>query len=369
MKTAVLFGTRPEAIKMAPVLRALRASDDFDVLSISSGQHDELLRPMEGLLELGVDVNLGLMRHGQTLSQLVSRGIEAISQALVDARPDALLVHGDTSTAFAGALAAFYNEIPVGHVEAGLRTWNMRSPWPEESNRRLIAPLATWNFSPTTACRDNLLEENIPEGTITVTGNTVIDSLLWMDERIKSSDMVEEYEAKYQDLLQYRHVILVTNHRRENFGPKMRGVYETLARLARSRPDCAIVFPMHLNPNARKPALEVMGDCENVRLIEPLEYPEFVYLMGVSSLIITDSGGVQEEAPSLGTPVLVTRDTTERPEALSTGIVKLVGTDPEKLWNESNEILDNSGELAEREIANPYGDGRAAQRILGALRG
>jgi UDP-N-acetylglucosamine 2-epimerase (non-hydrolysing) len=368
MKTAVLFGTRPEAIKMAPVLRALRADPQFDVLAISSGQHDELLKPMEGLLELGVDVNLGLMRHGQTLSELVSRGIQKVSAALEEHKPDALLVHGDTSTAFAGALAAFYNEIPVGHVEAGLRTWNMKSPWPEESNRRLIGPLAQWNFSPTEACRKNLRDENIPDATITVTGNTVIDSLLWMDARIKSSDLVDRFAATYEDLHRYKHMVLVTNHRRENFGSKMRGVYETLARLATARPDCVIVFPMHLNPNARKPALEVMGECENVRLIEPLDYPEFVYLMDVADLIITDSGGVQEEAPSLGTPVLVTRDTTERPEALNTGIVTLVGTDPETIWTQSNAILDESDAIAERSIVNPYGDGHASERILAALR-
>ncbi|MGP5076452.1 non-hydrolyzing UDP-N-acetylglucosamine 2-epimerase [Brachybacterium alimentarium] len=367
MKTAVLFGTRPEAIKMAPVLRTLRSNPDFEVLSVSSGQHDELLKPLEGLLELDVDVNLGLMRHGQNLSDLVSRGISRISDALQEHKPDALLVHGDTSTAFAGALAAFYNGIPVGHVEAGLRTWNMKSPWPEESNRRLIAPIATWNLSPTNACRNNLLSENIDDSTITVTGNTVIDSLLWMDQKVKSTDLVEQYEEKHADLLEHRHLVLVTSHRRENFGSRMRGVYETLARLADERPDCIIVFPMHLNPNARKPALEVMGDRKNVRLIEPLEYSEFVYLMGISDLIITDSGGVQEEAPSLKTPVLVTRDTTERPEALDTGIVKLVGTDPEKIWAESNAILDASESIAEQNINNPYGDGHASQRIADAL--
>jgi UDP-N-acetylglucosamine 2-epimerase (non-hydrolysing) len=324
---------------------------------------------MEGLLELDVDVNLGLMKHGQTLSDLVSRGIARLSEALQQHKPDALLVHGDTSTAFAGALAAFYNEIPVGHVEAGLRTWDMKSPWPEESNRRLIAPIAEWNFSPTEECRKNLLEEKIRPETITVTGNTVVDSLLWMDERIKTTSMIDSYADKHSELLGYRHVILVTSHRRENFGAKMRGVYETLARIARERPDVAIVFPMHLNPNARKPALEVMGDCENVKLIEPLDYPEFVYMMGISSLIISDSGGVQEEAPSLGTPVLVTRDTTERPEALRTGIVKLVGTDPAKIHAEASAVLDSAEAHGVREVANPYGDGRAAERILAALKG
>lgn len=368
MKTAVLFGTRPEAIKMAPVLRALRSDPSFEVLSISSGQHDELLKPMEGLLELGVDLNLGLMKHGQTLSDLVSRGISRLSEALQEHRPDAFLVHGDTSTAFAGALAAFYNEIPVGHVEAGLRTWNMSSPWPEESNRRLIAPIANWNFSPTEACRANLLEERIAPETISVTGNTVIDSLLWTDEKIRSSSLVEQYAEKHTELLEHEQIILVTSHRRENFGDRMRGVYETLAEIARSRPEVAIVFPMHLNPNARKPAQEIMGDCENVKLIEPLEYPEFVYLMGAASLIISDSGGVQEEAPSLGTPVLVTRDTTERPEALETGIVKLVGTDPAKIWDDATAILDVEKVDGAPKVVNPYGDGRAAERIRDALK-
>lgn len=364
MRVVVTYGTRPEAIKMAPVLRALRNASNIEPVALSSGQHKELLDPLEGLLELQCDRNLCLMAPGQSVAQFASRAIESYAGALAEIQPDLVLVHGDTSTAFAAALASFYSGIEVGHVEAGLRTWDMKAPWPEEANRRLISPIAQFNFAPTESAAHNLESENIPTDSIYVTGNTVVDSLLWTAAKIEHSELGSKFRLRFAPITSREKLVLITNHRRENFGTRIHRTYETIRNIAREHPEADFVFPMHFNPEARKPALEVLADSQNVHLIEPLDYPEFIYLMSRANLIITDSGGIQEEAPTFGIPILVTRDVTERPEAVEAGAVKLVGSDYDLLFEESRRILKSDGRSrSDKEVDNPYGDGRAAERI------
>jgi UDP-N-acetylglucosamine 2-epimerase (non-hydrolysing) len=364
MKVLSVFGTRPEAIKMAPVIRALEAAGGIQSRICVTAQHREMLDSVLEAFDISVDHDLDLMRPGQDLYDLTSKVLGGLRPILIREAPDHVLVHGDTTTTFAAALAAFYARIPVGHVEAGLRTGCRYSPWPEEINRRLAGHIASLHYAPTNRARDNLLAEGISGESILVTGNTVIDALLQAVEKIKSMDRLED-QFSYLD--PGSRVVLVTGHRRENFGAGFEQICNALGQLAR-RDDIEIVYPVHLNPNVQGPVRERLSAFDNVHLIEPLDYLPFVSLMNRAEIIITDSGGVQEEAPSLGKPVLVMRETTERPEALEAGTVRLVGTDVGKIVESVNELLDNPAEYQRMSRAhNPYGDGRAAARIVDAI--
>jgi UDP-N-acetylglucosamine 2-epimerase (non-hydrolysing) len=357
---AVVLGTRPEAIKLAPVVRELRRHASLRTVVISTGQHREMLDQILGPFGIGVDRELNLMEPGQTLYRLTSRALAAFEEALAALRPDLLLVQGDTSTAFAGALAAFYAKVPVAHVEAGLRTSNRYAPYPEEMNRRLISALAELHFAPTAINRDTLLGEHVAPGSILVTGNTGIDTLLAAVDLSRDAKLPIDPAG--------RRVILVTAHRRESFGDGLREIFEALRELAAAYPQALVVFPVHLNPNVKGPAHTILGGLPNVVLCEPLDYFPFVRLMSESFLILSDSGGVQEEAPALGVPVLVLRHETERVEAVRAGVVKLVGTSKEAIVRESRLLLDDP--IAHHQLArrlSPYGDGRAAQRITAAI--
>lgn len=322
----IAFGTRPEAIKMAPVVEALKARDDVETLVAVTAQHRQMLDQVLDLFGIVPDVDLDVMAPGQALPELFSRLLLGMTGALQQTRPDLLLVHGDTSTTFASALAAFYQQVPIGHVEAGLRTGDMRAPWPEEGNRRLTAPLTALHFAPTARARDNLLAEGIDATGVHVTGNTVIDALLRVVDRLRSDTALAEAQAsRFPFLDPHRRLILVTGHRRENFGPGFERICDALLALA-ARGDVQVVYPVHLNPNVSGPVRERLGEIASIHLIEPPAYLPFVYLMDRAALLLTDSGGVQEEAPSLGKPVLVMRETTERPEAVDAGTVRLVGT-------------------------------------------
>jgi len=349
---------------MAPVVRDLRRpGSGLEPVVVSTGQHRHLLDQVLKVLEIDVDIDLDLMVENQELAEFSSKAISGLSRVVADEEPSLVLVHGDTSTALAGALAGFYNRVPVGHVEAGLRTGDLYSPWPEEANRRLVGGLAAEHFAPTEASRQNLLREGIPTESILVTGNTVVDSLHWIRDELLARPSVERSLAARFDHLPDRDIVLVTNHRRENFGDGMKRVYSALRELAGMYPELAFVFPVHLNPNARRPAEALLGGMANVHLIEPVEYLEFVYLMTRARLIVTDSGGVQEEAPSLSVPVLVTRETTERPEAIAAGTATLVGTDPDLLIEHAHRLLRRAPGAVGPAGGNPYGDGRAASRI------
>ncbi len=365
----IVFGTRPEAIKMAPVVRAVQHSDNLSAHVVVTAQHRHLLDQVLDVLEIEPDVDLDLMTEHQSLAGYTSRAIDQLATCVDEAKPDWVLVHGDTSTAFAGALAAFYHQVPVGHVEAGLRTGNLYSPWPEEANRRLVATLAAQHFAPTPTARDNLLAEGVAAASVHVTGNTVVDSLLWVTGDLLERDEVRaRLDDRFAFLDERNPLVLMTNHRRENFGDGMRSILGGVKSIAESRPEVTIVFPTHLNPQARGPAEEVLGGVPNVHLIEPVEYVEFVYLMKRAALLITDSGGVQEEAPSLGVPVLVTRNETERPEAIAAGTAVLVGTDARLLVGEVERVLDSVTRFgSDTAIQNPYGDGTAAQQIVSIL--
>lgn len=365
----LVFGTRPEAIKMAPVVRALRAQPDMRVTVAVTAQHRQMLDQVLEIFDIVPDHDLNVMKDQQDLSDLFSRILLGMTELLNNNRPDLLLVHGDTSTTFATALAAFYARIPIGHVEAGLRTGDMQAPWPEEMNRRLTAPLSTLHFAPTRQSRDNLLKEGFVGSSICVTGNTVIDSLLSVAQKIHSDDAMRREFGKQFDFLDGRRkLILVTGHRRENFGVGFEQICEALARLA-SRPDVQIVYPVHLNPKVQEPVSRILGDHPSVHLIEPQDYLPFVYLMMQAHIILTDSGGVQEEAPSLGKPVLVMRNTTERPEAVEAGTVRLVGTATCSIVDEVDRLLDDGSRYSSMTKAhNPYGDGQAAGRIVDAIR-
>ena len=362
LKVMTIFGTRPEAIKMAPVVLELQKHpEQIQSLVAVTAQHREMLDQVLHLFRINPDYDLDIMSPSQTLFDITCRALNGLNEVLAEARPDLVLVHGDTTTTFVGALAAFYHQIPVGHVEAGLRTGNKYSPYPEEMNRKLAGALTDLHFAPTATARQNLLRENIDPESIFVTGNTVIDALLatvkpdfrFADELLTSLDFTGQ------------RVILVTTHRRENLGEPMRHVYQALKRIVTEFPDVEVVFPVHRNPKVREVVEAVLGHLPRVHLTDPLDYEPFVNLMARSTLILTDSGGIQEEAPSLGKPVLVLRDTTERPEAIEAGTVRLIGTTEETVYQEAKILLTDSARYrAMSEAANPYGDGRAAQRIV-----
>lgn len=363
-KVMVVFGTRPEAIKMAPVVSALRARPGIQTLVAVTAQHRQMLDQVLDLFGIVPDDDLDLMRANQGLPDLFSRILTGMSEVISRRKPDLVLVHGDTSTTLAAALAAFYARVPVGHVEAGLRTGNMEAPWPEEMNRRLVSPLAQLHFAPTARARDNLLAEGIEDARIHVTGNTVVDALLQAVARLEADDELSaQMDARLPTLDPNRRMVLVTGHRRESFGEGFESICSALRRIA-DLDGVEIVYPVHLNPNVREPALRLLGGLPNVHLIEPLDYLPFVQLMRRASLIITDSGGIQEEAPSLGKPVLVMRDVSERPEAIESGTARLVGTAPDTIYEAARQLLGSQDVYAAMAKArNPYGDGAAAHRI------
>ena len=380
-KVMLVFGTRPEAIKMAPLVKAFAAlPEEFETVVCVTGQHREMLDQVLRIFEIVPDYDLNIMKQGQDLYDVTARVLTGMREVLKEAKPDVVLVHGDTTTSTAAALAAFYQQIPVGHVEAGLRTHNIYSPWPEEMNRQLTGRIATWHFAPTPLSRHNLLAEGVKEVVVTVTGNTVIDALYWVVDKIKSDKALDAdlesllAKAGYDTgrLKDGRRLVLITGHRRENFGDGFIRMCRAIKALTEKYPEVDFVYPMHLNPNVRRPIHEVFGEdlshLGNMFFIEPLEYLSFVYLMEKSFIVLTDSGGIQEEAPGLGKPVLVMRDTTERPEALEAGTVKLVGTDYDKIVGEVSALLEDKGYYETMSHAvNPYGDGKACGRIIKSL--
>ncbi|EOB4963699.1 TPA: UDP-N-acetylglucosamine 2-epimerase (non-hydrolyzing) [Vibrio vulnificus] len=368
-KVLTVFGTRPEAIKMAPLVHALALDERFEAKCCVTAQHREMLDQVLELFEITPDYDLNLMKAGQTLNEVTARILLELKPVLQEFKPDVVLVHGDTATTFAASLAAYYEQIAVGHVEAGLRTGNIYSPWPEEANRKLTGALTKYHFAPTETSQQNLLQENYSEENIFVTGNTVIDALLMVKEKIEQdADLKATLAAQFPYLDENKKLILVTGHRRESFGGGFERICEALAQTAKQHPEVQILYPMHLNPNVREPVNRILGSVENVLLIEPQQYLPFIYLMDRAHIILTDSGGIQEEAPSLGKPVLVMRDTTERPEAVAAGTVKLVGTDVEKIVSNLNTLLSDSEAYQAMSFAhNPYGDGKACQRILDSL--
>lgn len=377
----LVFGTRPEAIKMAPLVKEFQKHPDkFQTIVCVTGQHRQMLDQVLEIFEIKPDYDLNIMKQGQDLYDVTARVLTGMRDVLKETQPDVVLVHGDTTTSTAAALAAFYQQIPVGHVEAGLRTHNIYSPWPEEMNRQITGRIAEYDFAPTPLSRENLLAEGVNEDKITVTGNTVIDALYMVVDKIKNNkELDKELEAVLKDtgydvnrLADGKKLVLITGHRRENFGDGFISMCKAIKKLTEKYPDVDFVYPMHLNPNVRKPIHEVFGKnlegLGNMFFIEPLEYLSFVYLMEKSNIVLTDSGGIQEEAPGLGKPVLVMRDTTERPEALEAGTVKLVGTDYDKIVNEVSALLDNPSHYEEMSKAvNPYGDGKACERITRAI--
>lgn len=376
-KVMLVFGTRPEAIKMAPLVKEFQKNTtDFKTLVCVTGQHRQMLDQVLEVFEIIPDFDLNIMKEGQDLYDVTSKVITGMKAVLSEAKPDIVLVHGDTTTSMAAALAAFYQQIPVGHVEAGLRTHNIYSPWPEEMNRQITGRIAQYHFAPTQLSRSNLLHEGIKESSIEVTGNTVIDALNWVINqmchseklRLQQENVLLKAGYDVSRLADGRRVVLITGHRRENFGEGFKSICNAIKSLVKKFPEVDFVYPMHLNPNVRNPIHEVFGadlKClSNVFFIEPLEYLSFVYLMEKSYLILTDSGGIQEEAPGIGKPVLVMRDTTERPEAVAAGTVKLVGTDYELIVSETSTLL--TDQIAYRQMSNarnPYGDGLACRRI------
>lgn len=368
-KVLTVFGTRPEAIKMAPLVHTLAADNRFESRVCVTAQHREMLDQVLGLFEITPDYDLNLMKPEQTLSDVTSGILKGMESVLDDFKPDIVLIHGDTATTFATALAAYYKQIPVGHVEAGLRTGNIYSPWPEEGNRKLTGALTRYHFAPTETSKQNLLNENVPNSDISVTGNTVIDALLWVKNKLDhDASLRDELAALFPMLETEKKLVLVTGHRRESFGGGFERICEALRKISNEHEDCQVVYPVHLNPNVQEPVNRLLADCSNVHLIPPQDYLPFVYLMTRSYLILTDSGGIQEEAPSLGKPVLVMRDTTERPEAVNAGTVKLVGTDVDLIVKEVNNLLTNKTAYADMSRAhNPYGDGQACKRILDFL--
>jgi len=369
MKVLTIFGTRPEAIKMSPLVIELEKVELITSKLCVTGQHREMLDQVLELFNLVPDYDLDIMKSGQSLSEITSRIVAKLQPIISDFEPDLILVHGDTSTAFCSALTGFYNQVQVGHVEAGLRTGNIYSPWPEEANRKLVSCISNYHFAPTIEAKGNLLAEGVNESDIIVTGNTVIDALLLVQSMITTDDKLTEKLRIHFPMLDYeRRMILITGHRRENFGDGLKRICESIQILADKYQDVDFIYPVHLNPKVREPVNEFLSSNSNIYLIEPQGYIEFVYLMIKSHLILTDSGGIQEEAPALGKPVLVMRDTTERPEAVTAGTVKLVGTDVEKII-ESVEILLLDDEEYSRmsQAHNPYGDGTAVKRIIDTI--
>ena len=380
-KVMLVFGTRPEAIKMAPLVKEFQKQPKrVETVVCVTGQHREMLDQVLKIFDIKPDYDLNIMKQGQDLYDVTARVLTGMRDVLKEVKPDVVLVHGDTTTSTAAALAAFYQQIPVGHVEAGLRTHNIYSPWPEEMNRLLTGRLATYHFSPTPLSRNNLIKESVDDRNIIITGNTVIDALYWVVDKIKNN---KELDNELEDILSKagydvnrlnngKKLVLITGHRRENFGDGFINMCTAIKDLTVKYPDLDFVYPMHLNPNVPKPIHEVFGEnlsgLKNMFFIEPLEYLSFVYLMEKSSIVLTDSGGIQEEAPGLGKPVLVMRDTTERPEALDAGTVKLVGTDYNKIVNEVSSLIDDKAAYEKMSKAvNPYGDGLACGRIVNAL--
>ena len=380
-KVMLVFCTRPEAIKMAPLVKEFQKQPKrVETVVCVTGQHREMLDQVLKIFDIKPDYDLNIMKQGQDLYDVTARVLTGMRDVLKEVKPDVVLVHGDTTTSTAAALAAFYQQIPVGHVEAGLRTHNIYSPWPEEMNRLLTGRLATYHFSPTPLSRNNLIKESVDDRNIIITGNTVIDALYWVVDKIKNN---KELDNELEDILSKagydvnrlnngKKLVLITGHRRENFGDGFINMCTAIKDLTVKYPDLDFVYPMHLNPNVRKPIHEVFGEnlsgLKNMFFIEPLEYLSFVYLMEKSSIVLTDSGGIQEEAPGLGKPVLVMRDTTERPEALDAGTVKLVGTDYNKIVNEVSSLIDDKAAYEKMSKAvNPYGDGLACGRIVNAL--
>ena len=382
LKVMLVFGTRPEAIKMAPLVKEFQKHEDtFQTIVCVTGQHRQMLDQVLQLFGIVPDYDLNIMKQGQDLYDVTARVLTGLRDVLQEARPDVVLVHGDTTTSTAAALAAFYQQIPVGHVEAGLRTHNIYSPWPEEMNRQLTGRIATWHFAPTALSRENLLREAVADDHIVVTGNTVIDALYWVVNKIKTDaalndelgNLLEQAGYDVHRLDNGRKLVLITGHRRENFGDGFIHMCTAIRDLTQKYPDVDFVYPMHLNPNVRKPIHEVFGEdltgLGNMFFIEPLEYLSFVYLMEKAAIVLTDSGGIQEEAPGLGKPVLVMRDTTERPEALAAGTVKLVGTDYAKIVGEVSTLLEDAAAYERMSKAvNPYGDGLACSRVVGYIR-
>ncbi|EGP4894065.1 non-hydrolyzing UDP-N-acetylglucosamine 2-epimerase [Enterococcus faecium] len=360
MKIMTIFGTRPEAIKMAPLIKAIENDERFESIVTVTAQHRQMLDQVMDIFDLKADYDLNIMKDGQTLTDITSRVIKELDSVLVEAKPDIILVHGDTTTTFAASIAGFYHQIKIGHVEAGLRTWNKYSPFPEEMNRQLTDTLADIYFAPTVMSKSNLLKEGRPEESIFITGNTVIDA---MEYTIK-----QNYSNELLDNLAGKRIILVTMHRRENLGQPMTNVFKAINRLVEKFEDVHIVFPMHKNPKVRKNAEETLSDSEQVHLIEPLDVIDFQNFSNNSYMILSDSGGVQEEAPSLGVPVLVLRDTTERPEGIEAGTLKLVGTEEDKVFEEATLLLSDKEEYEKMsQASNPYGDGNASERILDAI--
>ncbi|WP_290368708.1 non-hydrolyzing UDP-N-acetylglucosamine 2-epimerase [Vibrio stylophorae] len=368
-KVLSVFGTRPEAIKMAPLVHTLSADERFISKVCVTAQHREMLDQVLSLFDITPDYDLNMMRAGQSLNEITARIITEIKPVLQNFKPDVILVHGDTATTFATSLAAYYEQIPVGHIEAGLRTGNLYSPWPEEANRKLTAALTQFHFAPTDNSKNNLLNENISPELISVTGNTVIDALHLIKDKIVNDEQLNIQLCNLFPMLdESKKLILVTGHRRESFGDGFERICQALAQIAKQHTDVQIIYPVHLNPNVREPVQRILSDIKNIHLIEPQQYLPFVYLMNRAHIILTDSGGIQEEAPSLGKPVLVMRDTTERPEAVAAGTVKLVGTDIEKIVTLMNRLLNDENEYQAMSFAhNPYGDGLACQRILNTL--
>ena len=384
-KVLLVFGTRPEAIKMAPLVKKFQEDSEFQTIVCVTAQHREMLDQVLDIFDIKPDYDLNIMKQGQDLYDITSRVLLGLRDVLNETNPDVVLVHGDTTTSTAAALAAFYKQIPVAHVEAGLRTNNIYSPWPEEMNRRITGRIATYHLAPTELSRQNLLKENVDNQNIIITGNTVIDALLWVVNKIKSdANLAETLQINIKNngydidriscedtrpCASTRKLVLITGHRRENFGEGFRNICNAIKTLSIKYPDVDFVYPMHLNPNVRKPIAEIFGNDKdksgNTFFIEPLDYLNFVFLMEKADIILTDSGGIQEEAPSLGKPVLVMRDNTERPEALEAGTVKLVGTDYDKIINEVSELLENEESYNKMSKAvNPYGDGSACKRIV-----
>lgn len=381
-KIMLVFGTRPEAIKMAPLVKEFQKHPElFETIVCVTGQHRQMLDQVLQIFDIKPDYDLNIMKQGQDLYDVTARVLTGMRDVLKEANPNVVLVHGDTTTSTAAALAAFYQQIPVGHVEAGLRTHNIYSPWPEEMNRQITGRIAEYDFAPTPLSKSNLLAEGVIEDKITTTGNTVIDALYWVVDKIKNTASLDSALKKVLLNAGYdtnrvdngKKLVLITGHRRENFGEGFISMCKAIKTLTEKYPNVDFVYPMHLNPNVRKPIHEVFGEkldgLGNMFFIEPLEYLSFVFLMEKSNIVLTDSGGIQEEAPGLGKPVLVMRDTTERPEALEAGTVKLVGTDYDKIVNEVSELLDNRAHYeAMSKAVNPYGDGKACERIVAAFK-
>ena len=365
-RIAVIVGTRPEVIKMAPLVHELRRRESLSVTLVSTGQHREMTAQAMGCFDLVADRDLDVMVPDQGLASLTSRLVERLAGTLRELRPDALLAQGDTTTVLAAGLAAFYERVPFGHVEAGLRSHDFTAPWPEEMNRRLTDTLAAWCFAPTEESKQNLLREGVDPASVHVTGNTVIDALLWMRERVEREP--PPLDPEIERALAERRLVLVTGHRRESFGPVFEGLCRAMRRVVEHYPDVALVYPVHLNPNVREPVRRVLEDHDRILLTEPLTYDRFVRLLAGCTLVLTDSGGVQEEAPALGKPVVVMRDNSERPEGVASGNAVIAGTDEERIFAEVGRLLDSESAYRERSrVAMPYGDGRAAARIVEIL--